>query len=211
MKKTSVFAWVISLIVYGGLFFWVGKMSTPAPPEVDSYELMVARAQARGVEQARLKHAADQRKSIELAQQKKEAEFDKAQKRQTQIEDMGLISVEDISRNWVEIGNGWKIRNVATRIMDVASKDEEQSHTIEFVLSRTDNTRPRLTRLVGECFDENLEFLCPIVVDISATDAQLSYVRPGFYYLRNRTPKYCRFTTAAVNKVKYKNTYPEDN
>jgi len=208
MKKTNVLAWVISLIIYGGVFFWVGKMSIPPIPEENSYEFILARAQARGIEQARLNHVAQQKKNLELANQQKEAEFDKTQQKQTQIEDMGLISVEDMARNWVEIGNGWKVRNLIVRQTESIPKG---MHVIEFLISRTDTKQPRLTRIVAECFDDNLTFICPMVVDVSATDAQLSYIRPGYYNLMNRMPKYCRFVTAPVGKVKYRNAYPEDN
>jgi hypothetical protein len=50
MKKSSILLWSITLVGYGAMFFWVGKMSTPKPANVDPYEAVIAKARARGVE-----------------------------------------------------------------------------------------------------------------------------------------------------------------
>ena len=47
----------------------------------------------------------------------------------------------------------------------------------------------------------------PGVVDISATDANLDYVRTGSYDISG-VPTYCRITHGLVNQVKHLNDYP---
>lgn len=213
--------------------FTVGRYIAPPAITENSRDYILAQAEAKGKEQARIKAEAI-RANVQIQQQKqyeqeqtalnqKEQEIAKQKaEEKAQLERLGLNPINNFS-NWTDIGDNWQIRglNFRTTITTaLLSKDRLGNETygekedtsqilFEFTIRRTNRQRPKLTRVIVEIFDENKQFMFPGICDISGTDASLYYVRTGTYPLKGKKPTYCRVAIAPVNIVKYRNDYPE--
>lgn len=220
-SKNPIWAVIAIAFVAVVAAFTFGRYVAPPAIAENSKEYILAQAEARGKEQAQIKAAAIREQVIKanaakattaLNQQReqKEAAERKAAEEKAAVDALGLIPISEFN-NWKDVGSGWEIRG--PRMRNIKSTDENNRPKIEsmfeFVLRRSNGIRPKLTRFVVEVYNEKKEFMFPGVVDISATDAGLSYVRTGVYEL-NGTPTYCRVSLSDVNTVKYINEYPSD-
>lgn len=212
-KKNNTLAITVWAIVGVSVSFTIGRFIAPPAIKENSMEYLLAKAEASGKERARIKAEAIAKEAVSDFRAKQEKnllkqaeEIKKQQEVLNKVDALQLIPIEDFN-NWKDIGDGWQIRGIYARKINFPEPRGEDI-TLEYSLRRVDNKRPKLTRIVVEIFDSNKEFVFPCVVDISAADAGLTYVRTGAYYSQGKTLVYCRVALSEVNIVKYVNQYP---
>jgi hypothetical protein len=225
-KQKSRLPFVYSTLIFAAVMivFDVGRYFAPPAIKENSKEYILAQAQARGEAQAAIRAQAirdnaimnDAKKSAEYQRavaQKEQLIAEQKNKEEAKIKALNLTPIDDFI-NWKSIDGGWEVRGINFR-MDLVTPTgqtkavlDQSGVLFEYTLRRSDKTRPRLSRILFEVFDDNYEFMFPGVVDISGTDAGLVYVRTGVYDFKGKTPKYCRVTTSEVGLVKYANEYP---
>lgn len=125
---------------------------------------------------------------------------------QDKIVALDLTPISDFA-NWKTVAPGWQIRGIYIRRM---KDDNENLVFCEYSIRRSDNIRPKLTRILIELFDKHQKPLIPSLVDISGTDSGLSYVRTGAYNKLVATPEYCRVAISDVYLAEYHNGYPRN-
>lgn len=220
-SKNSIWTVVAIAFVAVVAAFTFGRYIAPPAIKENSQEYILAQAKARGEEQARIKASALREQVIKTNTAKATAALNKQKEEQQAAErkaaeEKAAIDALDLTplsafNSWVDVGSGWEIRGI--RIRNIKGTDDNDKPVMqpmfEFVLRRSNDSRPKLTRFVIEVYNEKKEFMFPGVVDVSAADSGLSYVRTGQYDL-NGTPSYCRVNLSAVNVVKYLNDYPSD-
>jgi hypothetical protein len=213
--------------------FTVGRYIAPPAITENSKDYILAQAEAKGKEQARIKTEAI-RANVQIQQQKqyeqqqtalnqKEQEIAKQKaEEKAQLARLELSPIDSFG-SWTDIEDNWQIRGLNFRTVTTTTllnkdrlgnetyteKEDTSQVLFEFSIRRTNRQRPRLTRVIVEIFDENKQFMFPGICDISGTDASLYYVRTGTYPLKGKKPTYCRVAVAPVNMVKYRNDYPE--
>lgn len=212
-QKNNTLTIAVWAIVGVAVSFTIGRFIAPPAIKENSMEYLLAKAEASGKERARIKAEAIAKEAVSDFKAKQEKnllkqaeEIKKQQEVLNKVDALQLVPIEDFNK-WKDIGDGWQIRGIHARKINFPEPRGEDI-TLEYSIRRIDNKRPKLTRIVVEMFDKNKEFAFPGVVDISAADAGLTYVRTGAYYSQGKTLVYCRVALSEVNIVKYANQYP---